>query len=311
MLKRKTAVIMSSLSIAIALSACQPKPQPEDPQVAEPAASEIVVVPRLKGELQRLNLGLEKCDGNNCSELVVERLSSNYAFIDTWIDEQITAALAETLSDAPNTEMSAQANETEAASDAVAMSAKLKLEQQLQPYKNAFLALDQELKALSAGHPINVMVKPKILTADAPVATVVLNSSSYLGGAHGATMQRYYNFDLNAEKRLVLDDLLEPNTANALKEKVYSAFKKWVLDSELADQVEEYEQAWQFKMTDNFYLGKQGLILQYDEYEIGPYVVGLPRLVIPYTELQGILKPEYLPEALRPPFAASEAKPTS
>jgi hypothetical protein len=43
-------------------------------------------------------------------------------------------------------------------------------------------------------------------------------------------------------------------------------------------------------------LGEQGLILQYGEYEIGPYVVGLPRLVIPFSELQGVLKPEYLPK---------------
>jgi hypothetical protein len=35
-------------------------------------------------------------------------------------------------------------------------------------------------------------------------------------------------------------------------------------------------------------LGEQGLILQYGEYEIGPYVVGLPRLVIPFDELQGV-----------------------
>ena len=38
------------------------------------------------------------------------------------------------------------------------------------------------------------------------------------------------------------------------------------------------------------------MILQYAEYEIGPYVVGLPRLVIPYEQLQTILKKEYLPE---------------
>lgn len=39
--------------------------------------------------------------------------------------------------------------------------------------------------------PINVslMIKPKILNANLPLATVVLNSSSYLGGAHGSSSQ--------------------------------------------------------------------------------------------------------------------------
>lgn len=300
---------MSTLSLAIMLTACQPKPKDDEPKANESPASEVIVeIKQLQGEIQRLNLGLPKCDGNNCSELIVERLSTNYPFVDAWIDGQISSVLAETLSDAPQDTATIQADESNAASEAIAISEKLKLEQNLAPYTHAFLALDQELKALSAGHPINVMVKAKILNAEEPVATVVLNSSSYLGGAHGSNSQMYYNFDLNTEKRLLLSDLLEPNQANILKEKVYAAFKTWIIDSELTDNVEEYEQAWPFKMTDNFYLGKQGLILQYGEYEIGPYVVGLPRLVIPYSELEGILKPEYLPEALPHPTAASEAQ---
>jgi hypothetical protein len=55
-------------------------------------------------------------------------------------------------------------------------------------------------------------------------------------------------------------------------------------------------------------LGTEGLILQYGEYEIGPYVVGLPRLTIGYDQLQKILKPEYLPKAKQSVQAASEAK---
>ena len=73
----------------------------------------------------------------------------------------------------------------------------------------------------------------------------------------------------------------------------------------MADSVEEYEQAWKFSLSDNFYLSNQGLILQYAEYEIGPYVVGLPRLTLPYDQLQSILKPAYLPQSQ--PDAAAPA----
>ena len=66
------------------------------------------------------------------------------------------------------------------------------------------------------------------------------------------------------------------------------------MDSKLATNVDEYEQAWKFSLSNNYYLGTEGLILQYGEYEIGPYVVGLPRLTIGYDQLQKILKPEYL-----------------
>jgi hypothetical protein len=55
-------------------------------------------------------------------------------------------------------------------------------------------------------------------------------------------------------------------------------------------------------------LGEQVLILQYGEYEIGPYVVGLPRLVIPYDQLQEVLKKEYLPQPKAQPASTPVAK---
>ena len=84
-----------------------------------------------------------------------------------------------------------------------------------------------------------------------------------------------------------------------------------MIESKLANSVEEYEQAWKFTLSDNFYLSSQGLILQYGEYEIGPYVVGLPRLTIPYDQLQTVLKKQYLPQVEAPAStpAANKAKP--
>ena len=97
-----------------------------------------------------------------------------------------------------------------------------------------------------------------------------------------------------------MNDLLLPKQKATLDKLAHDAFKVWIVDSKLANNPEEYEQAWPFKLTDNFLLGEQGLILQYAEYEIGPYVVGLPRLVIPFDKLQGVLKPEYLPKVEAP-----------
>lgn len=308
MFKHTHLLVLSTLLTSLALTACQPKPEPA--ANTEPVASEVLPEPvRLMGDIQKLNLNLPQCEGNNCSELKVERLQSNQKFIDQRLDDAILKILAMTLSDAPL--VKPQPNDEDAASSAVVSSAKLKLEQKIIPYKDAFLTLDQELKALSAGHPIQLTIRPKILNADAPIATVVLNTSSYLGGAHGSSAQDYFNFDLNAQKQIALQDLLLPQKKAALHAKAYEVFKAWVIETELADSVAEYEQAWQFQMTENIYLAKQGLILQYAEYEIGPYVVGLPRLVIPYTDLVDILKPEYLPtEFQQKQTVASEIAPS-
>ena len=103
---------------------------------------------------------------------------------------------------------------------------------------------------------------------------------------------------------------MAPNQLAALENQAHEAFKTWVIESKLANDVSEYEQAWKFKLSDNYYLSKQGLILQYGEYEIGPYVVGLPRLTIPYEQLQTILKKQYLPEFASEAVASAASEPS-
>ena len=129
---------------------------------------------------------------------------------------------------------------------------KTAVEQQIQPHMQTFLNLDKELKALSASHSISLMIKPRILQSGDPLATVVLNSTHYLGGAHGASAQTYYNFDLEQKKLIKLDDIILPKQKAQLEAKAYEAFKIWVMESKLANDVAEYEQAWKFKLTDNF-----------------------------------------------------------
>lgn len=315
MLKNKSILAISILITTLGITACQPKktePEAVGPEQTQTEQQSL----KLVGDTEKLNLSLPKCEGKNCPEISIERLNSNQAFIDQFIDQKIIQELAQILEIAPQqavSEASAIENAATAADAptsnptavAIAQVETLaqKLEKQTLPYVQSFLALDQELKALSSNHKISLMIKPKILNADQPLATVVLNSSSYLGGAHGASAQQYYNFDLEKKKLVLLNDILLDKQRPQLERKAYEAFKQWVIASELSTNVQEYEQAWKFKLSENYYLGQQGLILQYAEYEIGPYVVGLPRLTIPYAELQGILKAAYLPVT----EAASEA----
>lgn len=290
----KTIAKFSVLACAILLAACQPKSEPKESQdkPTDPPAAQQTAEPILRGETVKLQVTLPECKGNTCPDFTVERLESNFPFIDQLLDQQILDQLSKML-DVVDADASA-------ASTAKTAEQKTGLDAQAQAYANAFVKIDDELKALSSSHQISLMVKPKILQPKGKLATVVLNSSSYLGGAHGSTSQRYYNFDLANQKQIQLHDLLLPKQKATLDKLAHEAFKAWIVDSKLATDPKEYEQAWPFQVTDNFLLGEQGLILQYGEYDIGPYVVGLPRLVIPFSELQGVLKPEYLPKIDQP-----------
>ncbi|ENX61078.1 MULTISPECIES: RsiV family protein [Acinetobacter] len=299
----KTIAKYSVLACAILLAACQPKSEPKESQdkPTDPPAAQQAAEPILRGETVKLQVTLPECKGNTCPDFTVERLQSNFPFIDQLLDQQILDQLSKML-DVVDADASA-------ASIPKTTEQKTGLDAQAQAYANAFVKIDDELKALSSSHQISLMVKPKILQPKGQLATVVLNSSSYLGGAHGSTSQRYYNFDLANQKQIQLHDLLLPKQKATLDKLAHEAFKVWIVDSKLATDPKEYEQAWPFQVTDNFLLGEQGLILQYGEYEIGPYVVGLPRLVIPFSELQGVLKPEYLPK-IDTPAASTPAAST-
>ena len=307
MLNQKSTLALSILVITLGLTACQKSDSKKaEPTVDQSAASQVPDTSMLlQGDTEKVKLTLPECNGNTCPEFSIERLKSNQAFVDEKIDQAILDNLDKMLDIAQLSKAKKDADQQQTASQASASEVQAnktpvqQLQERVQPYANSFLEMDKELKTLGASGQITISLSPKILNSDKPLATVVLNTSSYLGGAHGASAQTYFNFDLVSKKQVGLDQIIEANQKAKFEKLAHDAFKTWVIDSKLAESVNEYEQAWKFTLSDNFYLGKQGLILQYGEYDIGPYVVGLPRLMIPYDQLKGVLKSQYFPAEMQ------------
>jgi hypothetical protein len=323
MLNQKSTLALSILVITLGLTACQKSDSKKaEPTVDQSAASQVPDTSMLlQGDTEKVKLTLPECNGNTCPEFSIERLKSNQAFVDETLDQAILDNLDKMLDIAQLSKAKKDADQQQTASQASASEVQAnktpvqQLQEQVQPYANSFLEMDKELKTLGASGQITISLSPKILNSDKPLATVVLNTSSYLGGAHGASAQTYFNFDLVSKKQVGLDQIIEANQKAKFEKLAHDAFKTWVIDSKLAESVNEYEQAWKFTLSNNFYLGKQGLILQYGEYDIGPYVVGLPRLMIPYDQLKGVLKSQYFPAEMQvdqpsssTPVASGKAK---
>ena len=315
MLNQKSTLALSILVITLGLTACQKSDSKKaEPTVDQSAASQVPDTSMLlQGDTEKVKLTLPECNGNTCPEFSIERLKSNQAFVDETIDQAILDNLDKMLDIAQLSKAKKDADQQQTASQASASEVQAnktpvqQLQERVQPYANSFLEMDKELKTLGASGQITISLSPKILNSDKPLVTVVLNTSSYLGGAHGASAQTYFNFDLVSKKQVGLDQIIEANQKAKFEKLAHDAFKTWVIDSKLAESVNEYEQAWKFTLSDNFYLGKQGLILQYGEYDIGPYVVGLPRLMIPYDQLKGVLKSQYFPAEMQVDQPSSSA----
>ena len=99
MLSSKASLRLTLLASAIFLVACQPKADPKDSQEQQkPAVEEQKPVElTLKGETVPSKVALPDCDGKTCPEFTVERLQSNFPFIDKIVDQQILKTLDQIL----------------------------------------------------------------------------------------------------------------------------------------------------------------------------------------------------------------------
>lgn len=125
-----------------------------------------------------------------------------------------------------------------------------------------------------------------------------LGSWQYMtGGAHGISATQFLNWDNQRASILYLNDLLIPGQYAAFEALLKQAHQKWLLTQETAlEDMAQYTRIWPFQPSDNVALTDAGVVIKYDAYAIAPYSSGQPELMIPYTQLTGILKPSYLPQ---------------
>ena len=138
---------------------------------------------------------------------------------------------------------------------------------------------------------------------DSRVLSMVYNTYSYTGGAHGNYAELAYNFDTESGERITLDTLsADPDALNAfLREYItklytedadgyYSAnvYEDLTVDAEnnpIADLVRDSV----------LYFNNEGVVFFAQPYEIGPYASGIIEFTVPYADLTGVIYDKYLP----------------
>jgi hypothetical protein len=121
--------------------------------------------------------------------------------------------------------------------------------------------------------------------------------SYYQGAAHPNSSTATLNYDLKNGKALKLPDLFKPGSKylQAISTYCVADLKKQskekdlgLLDSVFADgaapKSENYEGGWT--------ITKKGLGIYFDAYQVGPYAAGPQFVMVPYTALKDLIKPE-------------------
>ena len=138
---------------------------------------------------------------------------------------------------------------------------------------------------------------------DDAVVSLISLSSLYSGGAHPNAVQVAYNLDIANRRQLVLEDIIReeaaPELAKLVREGVDAKFA--MIDGGnglFEDYGDTIDNSMVYgNMTPYWYLSDTGLVVFYNQYELGPYAAGIIKVELAYEDLEGILLEDYYPVA--------------
>jgi hypothetical protein len=125
---------------------------------------------------------------------------------------------------------------------------------------------------------------------DGDVVALVLTESSYLGGAHPNSVVVFHNVDARSGEVLDLVDLVRPDAREALEGVVSSAVRRRLgvepggslVEAGLMDEI--------LPLPASALLTRDGVLLEYNPYEVGPYAMGAIRALVPWSDLAPLLR---------------------
>lgn len=136
---------------------------------------------------------------------------------------------------------------------------------------------------------------------DEKVVSLISLSSLYSGGSHPISAQTAYNLDIANRRILRLEDVIAEDAAGELaklvRENVDSKFAPIDGGNGLfADYTDTIDTSMTYgNMTPYWYLNDTGLVIFFNQYELGPYAAGIIKVELPYENLEGILLDEFYP----------------
>lgn len=214
---------------------------------------------------------------DNCPDIEVKYLKSNHSWIDNTVNARIDALVVNSKPSESGARVVKTPDDVKAALDEFVTSQFAEV-----PADSVFV--------------YSLMVTPEYLGHVNDFELFEIHSYVFTGGAHGMPYSEYLIFDQQTKKPIQLADMLQPNKKSRFNALAYSAYKEWV--KTVDEDVASYEKSWPFTLSDNVTLTDQGIDIRYQHYSIGPYAYGMPVLSIPYSQLQGVIKPQFLPAPL-------------
>lgn len=141
--------------------------------------------------------------------------------------------------------------------------------------------------------PYSYTYSVKVERCDENVISVVVSESVYAGGAHGSSAKATFNFSAKSGALLSVTDIA--NDGNALAEHIVSYIQRAYSDT-VQNNEPDLSQVSKLIENGQWYFTNEGLVVFAQPYEIASYAAGMPTFIIPYSELEGLVYKNILPE---------------
>ncbi len=136
----------------------------------------------------------------------------------------------------------------------------------------------------------DVSIHTNVITNTNNVLCVQLNFDTYsFGAAHPFAFSHFLNFNLGTGKTITLDELLQPGYRSRLNE---IGQKNFIHQN--GEDGWNFSQENGFQLSDDFAITEKGLLFSYNPYDIGPYVMGAPDVLIKYEEISSLIRKDGL-----------------
>lgn len=130
-----------------------------------------------------------------------------------------------------------------------------------------------------------------ILDVGLPVISLLFQTSEYFGGAHPLEQHTTITYDLSNGRVLNLSDLFTPGADYLARISQYciqelyrnNSLEPEQIRSGAAPLVENYQ---------NWSLTPNGLLITFEEYQVGPYAAGPQWILVPFDSLADLINPQ-------------------
>lgn len=263
-------------------TACQPR-QTTETNDAVAAATVYSASAAHSFQTQTLQRQSERCSGDSCARISIQTVvaQGGPAPLRDSLNQYVhTYLLRQQLTTNPDADIHRPGN-----------AAELVAAQFLKEY--ATFQQENEGRGASLGWELTIASQPIYQTG--AFVSLRLNSTGYLGGAHGFNVTTLQSFDSTGRALRLREMVTDTVQLRKLTEREFRRVRQ--LPNTSFEEQGFFTQGQGLPFTENVALTAQGLLMYYNAYEVNAYAFGPTELLLPYAQLQGLLKSAYLPRA--------------